>query len=101
MKRWRGLKDLLVDAVHHGVTAVEVVHRRTTRATIDVVASVPGLGPPVRAVGALQDAAIAATYETIRQVNGALGAAVGLILDAAERLPRGPIDDRTPPGSHL
>jgi hypothetical protein len=103
MNRWRGLKDLLVDAVHNGVTAVEVVHRRTVRATIDLVASVPGVGPPVQAVGALQDAAIAATYETIRQVNGALGAAIGLILDAharsaRARLPRGPVDDRAPPG---
>ncbi len=85
MTRWRGLKDLLVDVVHHGVTAVEEVHRRTARAAIEVVASVPGLAGPARAVGALQDSAIAATYERIRQVNGAVGAAAGLVLDALDR----------------
>lgn len=85
LTRWRGLKDLLVDAVHHGVTGVETVHRRTARTVIDVVARVPGLERPARAVGAWQDVTVAATYETIRLVNGAVGAVVGLVLDAAER----------------
>jgi hypothetical protein len=84
MTRWRGLKDLIVDAVHHGATGVETVHRRTAQTTIDVIARVPGLGGPARAVGAVQDAAIGATYEAIRRVNGAVGAVVGLVLDAAE-----------------
>jgi hypothetical protein len=84
MTRWRGLKDLLADAVHHGATGVEAVHRRTAQTTIEVVARVPGLGGPARAVGAVQDAAIAATYEAIRRVNGAVSAVVGLVLDAAE-----------------
>jgi hypothetical protein len=88
--RWRGLKDLLVDAVRSGVTAVEVVHRRTARTTIAVVASVPGLRGPAQAVGALLDEAIGGTYETIRQVNDAVGVVAGLVLDAAERLPAGP-----------
>ena len=83
--RWRGLKDLLVDAVHHGATGVETVHRRTARTVIEVVARVPGLRGPARAVGAWQDVTVAATYETIRLVNGADGAVVGLVLDAAER----------------
>jgi hypothetical protein len=85
MTRWHGLKDLLVDALHHGVTGVETVHRRTARTTIEIVARVPGLGGPARAIGALQDAAIAATYEAIRQVNAAVGTVVGLVLDATER----------------
>jgi hypothetical protein len=88
MKRWRGLRDLVVDAVHHGASAVERVHRRTARAAVDAVALVPGLAVPARAVGAVQDAALAATYATIRQVNGVAGAAAGLALDLAERAER-------------
>ena len=84
MTRWRGLKDLVVDAVHHGVTAVEGVHRRTMRATMEVIALAPGLAGPARTVGAVQDAACATTYETIRLVNGLVGAAADAVLDAAE-----------------
>jgi len=85
MTRWRGLKDLLVDAVHHGVTAVEGVHRRTMRATVEVIALAPGMAGPARTVGAVQDAACAATYETIRLVNGLVGAAADIAFDAVER----------------
>ena len=103
MTRWRGLKDLVVDAVHHGVTAVEGVHRRTMRATVEVIALAPGLAGPARTVGAVQDAACAATYETIRLVNGLVGAAADVVLDAAERaaLERGaaPRDALTPSSS--
>jgi len=103
MTRWRGLKDLVVDAVHHGVTAVEGVHRRTARATMEVIALAPGLAGPARTVGAVQDAAFAATYETIRLVNGLVGAAADIALDAAERaaLDRGagPTDGITPSSS--
>ena len=103
MTRWRGLKDLVVDAVHHGVTAVEDVHRRTMRATVEVIALAPGLAGPARTVGAVQDAACAATYETIRLVNGLVGAAADVVLDAAERaaLERGaaPRDALTPSSS--
>ena len=81
--RWRGLKDLLVDAVHHGATAVEVVHRRTARSTIEVIALVPRLARPARAVGAVLDASVAVTYQTIRLVNGVVGAVAGLVMDAA------------------
>lgn len=90
MNRWRGLKDLVVDAVHHGVSAVEVVHRRTARTTIEVIALVPRLTGPARAVGAVQDVIIARTYGTIRLVNGAVGVAAGLVLDAAERRAEAP-----------
>ena len=81
--RWRGLKDLVVDAVHHGATAVEVVHRRTARSTIEVIALVPRLAGPARVVGAVLDASVAVTYQTIRLVNGVVGAVAGLVMDAA------------------
>jgi hypothetical protein len=74
----------VVDAVHHGATGVETVHRRTARTVIEVVARVPGLSGPARTVGAWQDVTLAATYETIRRVNGAVGTVVGLVLSAAE-----------------
>lgn len=96
MTRWHGLKDLVVDAVHHGVTAVERVHRRTAQATFGAVACVPGMAGPARALGAAQDAAIAATYETIRQVNAAAGTLADLVLDAAERRRADALRARTP-----
>ena len=93
--RWRGLKDLLVDAVHHGATAVEVVHRRTARSTIEIIALVPRLAGPARAVGAVLDASVAVTYQTIRLVNGVVGAVAGLVMDAAAGAADGAVADAT------
>ncbi len=85
MTRWRGLKDLVVDAVHHGATAVEQVHQQVARKPFEILALVPPLATPARCAGSIQSAMIASTYGTIRAVNRFVGAVAGMVMDLAAR----------------
>ena len=85
MKRWRGLKDLLQDAVDKGTTAVERVHKDVVRTPFAVLEHVPPLADPARRCWSLAERAISETYETIRAVNRMTGELVGVALDLAER----------------
>jgi hypothetical protein len=89
VKRWRGLVDLVVDAVDHGSAAVERVHLWTARKPFDLIALVPPLARPARSIAAAQGFAISAVYQTIREVAHLAGAAIGLGLDLAGRRPKG------------
>ncbi len=90
MTRWRGLVELVRDAVHHGTLGVEKVHQSVARTPLDLLALVPPLAPPARAIAACQAALIATTYATVRGVNAVAGAVVGACVDAAAREPREP-----------
>jgi hypothetical protein len=83
MTRWHGLKDLLVDAVHHGSSAVEEVHQAVARRPIEILQRVPPLASTARLVGACQSAGISAVYGAIRAVNAAAGQVAGAIIDLA------------------
>ena len=84
LARWRGLKDLVVDAVDHGAAEVEKVHRESVRVPLELLARVPRLAAPARAVAGIADTALAATYGTVRLATRAAGAiaAVGLTIAA-------------------
>lgn len=84
MKRWRGLSDLVQDAVQHGTATVEKVHQQVARTPLDLLAQVPPLAPTARWVADRQASLIAATYGTIREVSAAMVALVGACIDAAE-----------------
>jgi hypothetical protein len=86
--RWRGLTDLLQDAVHHGTAAVERVHQSVARTPWELMARVPPLAPAAREAAAWQARIIGATYGSIRAVNAVAGAVVGACLEAALRPPR-------------
>ena len=83
--RWRGLKDLVLDAVDHGAAEVEKVHRESVRVPLELLARVPRLAAPARAVAGIADTALAATYGTVRLATRAAGeiAAVGLTVAEA------------------
>ena len=72
MNRLRGLRALLEDAVEHGTTAVERVHRATAARPFDILDLIAR-----RAGGArrspVHDATVAGVYETIRQVEPSRG----------------------------
>lgn len=85
MKRWRGLKSLVQDAVDKGSTAIEQVHLRTAARPFALLRKVPPLAAPVQAVQAVHDIAVAASYGMVRHVNRAAGKAVDLALDVLER----------------
>ncbi|HTP27393.1 MAG TPA: hypothetical protein VMK12_17295 [Anaeromyxobacteraceae bacterium] len=85
MTRWHGLKDLLVDAVHHGSIAVEEVHQAVARRPIEILQRVPPLASTARFVGAWQSAGISAVYGAVRVVNAAAGQVAGAIIDLSTR----------------
>jgi hypothetical protein len=85
MKRWRGLSDLVQDAVQHGTATVEKVHQQVARTPLDLLAHVPPLASTARWMADRQASLIAATYGTIREVSAAMGALVGTCIDVVER----------------
>jgi hypothetical protein len=93
VKRWRGLKDLVEDAVDHGSRAVEEVHGQAGRWVFDLLEQVPPLATPARLARSLQQVAIARTYGTIRLANRVVGGIVTIALDVAASAPR----KRSPP----
>ena len=84
MNRWRGLRALIEDAVDHGATAVERVHRATAARPFDILDQIPPIAPGARGVRFVHDAVVAGVYETIRQVNRAVGATLSVAIDVIE-----------------
>ena len=81
MNRWRGLRALLEEAVEHGTTAVERVHRATAARPFDVLDHIPPIAPAARGVRVIHDVTVAGVYETIRQVNHLVGATLSAAID--------------------
>jgi hypothetical protein len=88
VRRWRGLKDLVEDAIDHGSRAIEEIHRQAGRWVFDLLEKVPPLAAPARLGRSLQQAVIGRTYGTIRLVNRVVGGIAEIAIDAAERAPR-------------
>jgi hypothetical protein len=95
LKRLRGLRALLEDAVEHGTSAVERVHRATAARPFDVLDHIPPIAPASRGVRVIHDVTVAGVYETIRQVNHL----VGITLSAAIDLYDAAAPDRGPGGA--
>ncbi len=85
MNRWRGLRALLEDAVEHGASAVERVHRATAARPFEILDRIPPLAPGAHVVRVVHDATVAGVYEAIRQVNRLVGGALSVALDVVER----------------
>ena len=85
MSRLRGLRALLEDAVEHGTTAVERVHRATAARPFEVLDLIPAIAPAARGVRLVHDATVAGVYETIRQVNHLVGVTLSAAIDVCER----------------
>lgn len=84
MKRWRGLKALVQDAVDKGATAVEQVHKRTAATPFALLEKVPPIAGSVRLVHGLHDLAVSGSYELVRQVTRVVGKSLDVALDVVE-----------------
>lgn len=84
MRRWRGLKSLIIDAVDHGSRAVERVQLETARLPFDVLERVPGIATPVKGVRAVHDVSVTTTHTIIRLVNRAVGGTLDVVFDLVE-----------------
>jgi hypothetical protein len=84
-KRWRGLKNLVADAVVHGSAAVEKVHLATTKRTFDVLEAIPGVDVPAKPIHAVHDFAVKTTYSSIRAVTAIVSGALDVVIDVTEK----------------
>jgi hypothetical protein len=87
MKKLRGVKALVQDAVDKGATAVEQVHKRTAAVPFELLQKVPPLAAPVRGVHQVYDLAVSGSYGMVRLVNRMVGKAVDVALDVLEQSP--------------
>src|ERR1700722_19008650 len=84
LNRLRGLRTLLEDAVEHGTSAVERVHRATAARPFEVLDLIPPVAPAARGVRVVHDATVAGVYETIRQVNHLVGVTLSVVSDLCD-----------------
>lgn len=92
MKRLRGLRMLVQDAVEHGSKAVEVVHKATAARTFDVLEAIPPIATPAKVVHIVHDASLTGIYGVIRAVNSVVGKTLDVAIDVAEKQ-----SEETPP----
>jgi hypothetical protein len=84
VKRWKGLRALIGDAVEHGASAIERVHVATTNRPFSIMEQIPGLAEPVKGIHAVHDVIVTNTYSAVRLVNRAVGQAIDAALDAVD-----------------
>lgn len=84
MKRLKGLRALVEQAVEHGSKAVEKIHRDTANRTFDILEAIEPIALPVKVVHTVHDVSVATTYGAIRVVNKVVGKGLELALDAAD-----------------
>ena len=90
VKRWRGLKDLVRDAVEQGASAVERVHLATAERPFALLAQIPALCDPVRSIQQIHDTLVSTTYATVRTVTRAVGDGAEIALDVVESAANAP-----------
>jgi hypothetical protein len=84
VKRWKGLRALIGDAVEHGASAIERVHIATAKRPFTIMEQIPGLAEPVKGIHAVHDVIVTNTYSAVRLVNRAVGQAIDAALDAVD-----------------
>lgn len=84
VKRWKGLRALIGDAVEHGASAIERVHVATASRPFTVMEQIPGIAEPVKSIRAVHDIIVTNTYGAVRLVNRAVGQALDAALDAVD-----------------
>lgn len=86
MRRWRGLKSLVHDAVDATTLLVEEGHESTSRAVLRGVRVVPPLVEPARAVDEVRRVATRGTLGLVRAVNRVVQRVTDVGLDVAENV---------------
>ena len=84
MKRLRGLRALVGEAVEHGSKAVEEVHKATAARTFFVLEAIPPIAKPAKVVHIVHDASLTGIYGMIRVVNRVVGKSLDVAIDVAE-----------------
>ena len=89
MKRLRGFKALVQDAVEHGSRAIERVQIDMAKLPFDLVEQIPGLKVPASGVRLVYDTGVSNVHGMIRLVNKVAGDTIDVVLDAVEKREEG------------
>ena len=85
MKRWRGLKSLIVDAVEHGSRAVEKIQIESKKVPFALLSQVDPLKVPVQGIQAIHETAVTGVHTVIRAVYSVASGALDVVLDVVEQ----------------
>jgi pimeloyl-ACP methyl ester carboxylesterase len=88
LRRWRGLKALIHDAVDRTTELVEEGHESVSRSVVGVLSLAPPLAEPARTVDEVRRLTTRGVLGTIRAVNRAVEAVTDVGLDVAEHVAR-------------
>lgn len=88
MRRFRGLKSLVHDAVDRTAELIEEGHESTSRTVMAVLGAIEPIAEPARVVDGVRRVATAGVLGTIRAVNRGVQAVTDVALDAAEHRAR-------------
>ena len=85
LRRLRGLKALVQDAVEHGSHAVERVQKETANRPFTILEAIPPLALPARGVHVVYDLTVSTTHVAVRFWTRIVGAGLDVALDLADR----------------
>ena len=84
LRRWRGLKQLVENAVENGSIAIERLQKETARRPFTILESIPPLAVPVRGIHELHDQIVSAVHGSIRITTRVVGQCVDVVLDTLD-----------------
>lgn len=84
IRRWRGLKSLVQDAVDGTSRLVERAQTESAARPFAVLEALPEVGEVAKVVHVLHNASVHGTHTAIRGVNRVVGAALDGALDVIE-----------------
>lgn len=94
LKRIRGLKAMVQDAVLEGSKAIERVQVESAARPFSVLEQVEPLAIPAKGVHLVHDAVVAGSHTMVRLWTRAIGATLDVALDLAESRKK---EDQPPP----
>ncbi|MBK8257260.1 MAG: hypothetical protein IPK82_31875 [Polyangiaceae bacterium] len=84
MKRLRGMKSLVTDAVDKGSQAVERVQIETAKIPFDLLEKVPGIKVPASGVRRIYNMSVSNVHSMIRLVNHVAGETFDAMVDSVQ-----------------
>ncbi|WP_434041070.1 MULTISPECIES: hypothetical protein [Sorangium] len=84
-ERWRGLKDLVQDAVDNGSRAVERLQKHAAKLPFDLLEQIPPIATPVRGIRLVHDTMVSGVHVAIRLVNRVAGYTIDGVLFVVEQ----------------
>lgn len=84
VKKLRGLKAMVQDAVVNGAKSIEQVHKATAARPFQVLEKIPAIAAPTSAVHAIHDSIVTSTYAATRSITELVGKGLDAALNAVD-----------------